>query len=148
MTGVQTCALPISFYPNILYLLIYGAFAFLLSFAREVIKDVEDIDGDERMQCKTFPIRYGINASKALISIVLAVTAAALGVLLYYLFHESTVVSWWNLLLMFDVPLAGLIYLVISAGERGDFHFASIYLKAYFLMGILSMFPFWYYFLR
>lgn len=137
-----------SFYPNILYLLVYGGFAFLLTLAREIIKDIEDVDGDERMQCKTLPVRYGIKTSKLVALSVLLITAACIGSLLYFLFRESSVVSWWNLLLIFELPLAGLCYLLITASEKNDFHYASIFSKIYMLIGLVSMFPFWYYFLR
>ncbi|MEY4594572.1 MAG: hypothetical protein RIQ47_982, partial [Bacteroidota bacterium] len=39
-------------------------------------------------------------------------------------------------------------YLIISGSEKKDFYFASIFAKLYMTMGILSIFPFWYYFLR
>ena len=40
-----------NFYPNIIYLLNYGILAFLVTLAREIVKDIEDIEGDSEMQC-------------------------------------------------------------------------------------------------
>jgi len=42
-------------------------FAFMLTFAREITKDIEDIEGDKSLGLKTFPILFGINPSIALV---------------------------------------------------------------------------------
>ena len=137
-----------SYYPNIIYLLFYGLFAFFISFVREIIKDVEDMEGDRSMECNTLPIRLGINWAKGFALFFLAILVALLTAVIYFYFKESTVISWWNLLLIFNLPLIGLGYLIISGSEKKDFYFASIFAKLYMTMGILSIFPFWYYFLR
>jgi 4-hydroxybenzoate polyprenyltransferase len=136
------------FYRNILYLLIYGVFAFLLTLCREIIKDIEDVDGDERLQCKTLPIRYGEKVAKTIAFSFLFITIVSLSFILYFLFHESTVTSWWNLGLIFILPLIGISYLTLTATEKKDFHSISLTLKIYMLLGSMSMFPFWYYFMR
>ena len=41
----------------------YSAFAFLMTFAREVLKDVEDEEGDRKIGAQTLPIRFGNNVS-------------------------------------------------------------------------------------
>ncbi|HVO73719.1 MAG TPA: geranylgeranylglycerol-phosphate geranylgeranyltransferase [Ignavibacteriaceae bacterium] len=43
-------------------------FAFLINFSRELIKDIEDIEGDKREGILTFPGKYGILNSKLLIN--------------------------------------------------------------------------------
>ncbi len=43
----------------------YGAFAFLTTFLRELIKDIEDMKGDEQYDAKTIPIVFGIKGCKA-----------------------------------------------------------------------------------
>lgn len=47
---------------NFIWLLAF--FAFTNNFAREIIKDVEDIPGDKVIAAKTLPIAYGINIAK------------------------------------------------------------------------------------
>lgn len=137
-----------AFYPNMQVLLPFAVFAFMVSLAREIIKDMEDVDGDERMQCKTLPIRFGISTSKAVVLSILFSTVALQTWLLHKWFSDSTVVTWWNILLLFALPLAGLGYLTATGETSKDYHFASLYAKGYLLLGILSIFPFWYYFLR
>ncbi len=45
-------------------------FAFLISLMREVVKDIEDIEGDKSAGISTFPIKYGVDNSVKLISAV------------------------------------------------------------------------------
>lgn len=137
-----------AYYPNIIYLTFYAIFSFFISLIREIIKDMEDMHGDEQMDCKTLPIRYGIRRAKTATLFLLITMMGLLSAIIYYYFHESTVISWWNLLLIFILPLIGLSYLTGSAEEKSDFHNASIFTKVYMTMGIISIFPFWYYFLR
>jgi len=42
-------------------------FAFLINLIREIVKDMEDVEGDEKVGVITFPIRYGFQKSKYLI---------------------------------------------------------------------------------
>jgi 4-hydroxybenzoate polyprenyltransferase len=41
-----------------------ATFAFLITWLREIIKDVEDIKGDLQNGCHTLPIKYGINVAR------------------------------------------------------------------------------------
>jgi 4-hydroxybenzoate polyprenyltransferase len=44
-------------------------FAFMLTFVREITKDIEDMEGDKSKNLKTFPLLVGINMSLALVFI-------------------------------------------------------------------------------
>lgn len=60
-----------------------GFFAFVMTTAREIIKDIEDIEGDKADGAKTLPIMIGVKIP-ALISVVLIVIDSALCPLLYF----------------------------------------------------------------
>lgn len=60
-----------------------GFFAFVMTTAREIIKDIEDIEGDKADGAKTLPIMIGVKIP-ALISAVLIVIDSALCPLLYF----------------------------------------------------------------
>jgi geranylgeranylglycerol-phosphate geranylgeranyltransferase len=51
--------------------LIPAAFAFLINFARELVKDVEDIEGDRKEHAVTLPVRYGIKPALVIATISL-----------------------------------------------------------------------------
>ncbi|MDR0517347.1 MAG: geranylgeranylglycerol-phosphate geranylgeranyltransferase [Fibromonadaceae bacterium] len=44
-------------------------FAFMLTFMREITKDIEDINGDKALGLKTFPVICGVNLSLSLVFI-------------------------------------------------------------------------------
>jgi len=44
-------------------------FAFMLTFVREITKDIEDIEGDKALGLKTFPVLFGVNFSFAFVLI-------------------------------------------------------------------------------
>lgn len=46
-------------------------FAFLLNLAREIVKDMADIEGDRAVGCATLPIRFGTARAANLVSLVL-----------------------------------------------------------------------------
>ena len=46
---------------------LYAGFAFIISLIREVVKDMEDMEGDAKYGCKTMPIVWGIPASKVFV---------------------------------------------------------------------------------
>ncbi|GIK61528.1 MAG: geranylgeranylglycerol-phosphate geranylgeranyltransferase [Ignavibacteriota bacterium] len=50
--------------------IIPAVFAFLINLIREIVKDMEDIDGDKKVGIKTFPIAFGYQKSKYLILIL------------------------------------------------------------------------------
>ena len=50
--------------------IIPAGFAFFFHFGREILKDIEDLKGDQSDNANTFPIRFGLNPSRWLITII------------------------------------------------------------------------------
>lgn len=46
------------------FIMLLAFFAFVNNFAREIIKDMEDVDGDNKVGAKTLPIQYGMRTAK------------------------------------------------------------------------------------
>ena len=57
---------------------LFAGFAFVISLIREVVKDMEDMEGDRRYGCKTMPIVWGINATKVFVGVWLIVLTGVL----------------------------------------------------------------------
>lgn len=53
-------------------ILSYALFAGFITLIREIIKDMEDMKGDERFGCKTLPIIWGVAHTKKLIYGIIA----------------------------------------------------------------------------
>ena len=50
--------------------IIPASFAFLINLIREIVKDMEDIEGDRKVDVITFPIKFGFQKSKVLILVI------------------------------------------------------------------------------
>lgn len=61
----------------------FGICAFLVTMAREIVKDIEDIKGDKKEGAITLPIRYGTKNS-SIIAASLLLTASISSPLLYF----------------------------------------------------------------
>jgi len=124
---------------------LYAGFAFVISLIREVIKDMEDLEGDRKYGCKTMPIVWGINASKVFITVWLVVLIATLLLLQLYVIQ----LGWrWSILycmLLIIIPLVHVFVKLFSAKQSTDYHYLSRVIKLVMLTGILSMIFFKYY---
>jgi geranylgeranylglycerol-phosphate geranylgeranyltransferase len=57
---------------NISFAIIPALFALLINFIREIVKDMEDIDGDIKNGIETFPSKFGFSLTKNFIVIISA----------------------------------------------------------------------------
>lgn len=121
------------------FTILYAGFAFIISLIREVIKDMEDVEGDRKYGCKTMPIVWGINSSKIFTLVWVIVLLAALLLLQLYV----TFIGWWVTALYgfvcITLPLLQVVRLLIKAQSAADFHRLSTLVKIIMLTGIVSM---------
>src|SRR5882724_7619327 len=73
------------------FAIVYGSFAFIISLVREVVKDIEDMDGDAKYGCRTMPIVWGVNVAKVFGGTWLAVLIGALVIFQFYVLQKA----WW-----------------------------------------------------
>ncbi|MHA7944510.1 geranylgeranylglycerol-phosphate geranylgeranyltransferase [Formosa sp. 3Alg 14/1] len=116
----------------------YAGMAFLLNFIREIVKDIEDINGDYVSGMQTLPILIGRSrASK----IALILTCAPLISLIYYviiyLYSAPLKVAYFIFLII--GPLLYILFELFSAKSKKDYHKISNALKLVMLTGVLSL---------
>jgi len=87
---------------NIVLVTMLAICAFFANLSREIVKDIEDIKGDERSGSRTFPILYGIPRSFLAAAIFLGFGIAAT-----FLPYLSGLFGWIYLLLI--VPVDGVM---------------------------------------
>jgi 4-hydroxybenzoate polyprenyltransferase len=123
---------------NTLVIIVFGyaAFAFLTSFAREVIKDMEDYKGDIQTGCKTMPIVWGIITSKVVTFFVIVITIGLLFLACYKFFKEDQYIAIYYILGLVVLPLLILVIQIIRAKTSHHFKIASLLLKFTMLFGI------------
>jgi 4-hydroxybenzoate polyprenyltransferase len=121
------------------YTVLYASFAFIISLIREVIKDMEDMDGDRKYGCKTMPIVWGLNASKVFVAVWIIVLVATVVVVQFYVLPFG----WWHsalyCMLFVAAPLVWIFRKLFKAQSPEDFHKLSSVVKLVMLAGILSM---------
>ena len=112
-----------------------GFFAFIMTIAREITKDIEDIEGDKIEGAKTFPILYGTKIS-AIITFILIIVDCALCPLLY-------VQHIFNLFYLVVIAIAAIIFiysaiLIIKDQDVKTAAKVSKYLKIGMLIAFIS----------
>jgi 4-hydroxybenzoate polyprenyltransferase len=119
--------------------LLYAAFAFLVTLIREMVKDIEDVEGDRRYGCKTMPIIWGIQVSKIVVTIFLIFLLSLLVLALFYILqYRMWIPSLYNLLFLLIPSILTFRYFQ-QAQTVADFSKVSHWIKGIMLSGILSM---------
>jgi 4-hydroxybenzoate polyprenyltransferase len=120
---------------NIMYVLIYGTFAFLAALLREIIKDIEDLKGDNTFGCRTLPIVWGLRRTK---NVIYLLSAAFLAwVLTLHLTVGPLPMNYFALFLF--APLVLVVIQTIRADTKKDFGRLSLVCKLIMLLGVFSM---------
>jgi 4-hydroxybenzoate polyprenyltransferase len=121
------------------FTVVYASFAFVISLVREVIKDMEDLEGDVKYGCRTMPVVWGLNASKFFCVCWLTVLLAALIFIQFYVLQYG----WWITIVytcfLVIYPILLLLKKLSQATQPAQFHRLSQWIKSIMLMGILSM---------
>ncbi len=118
---------------------LYAGFAFIISLIREVIKDMEDVEGDRRYGCTTMPIAWGMNAAKIFVGVWMVVIITVLAVVQFYVLQFGW---WWSAfycVALIIMPLLWAFKKLFTAQNPNDFHRISSVIKFVMLTGILSM---------
>lgn len=113
----------------------YAIFAFAINLIREIIKDMEDFEGDFVYGRDTIPIHWGMKTAR--------IVVASLSVLLIFpiayllIFHLNDPISLVYIPLTIIVPLLILAFLIFRADSKKHYHQLSTTTKIVMLAGIL-----------
>jgi 4-hydroxybenzoate polyprenyltransferase len=121
------------------YAIVYSSFAFLLSLIREVVKDIEDMDGDAKYSCRTMPIVWGVNVTKVFAGTLNVVLLGSLVILQLYVLQKFRLVLTLYGVLLVDLPLLWILRRLYTAQTKEDYHRLSTIIKLVMLAGILSI---------
>ena len=140
LTGVSIWLINI-LYPQIIIdidnplITIYAVFAFFMTLVREIIKDIEDLKGDDTFGCKTLPIVLGIRRTKFIIYLILIMFGVA--VIVLDLLYVGLPIYYLGIFLF--MPLCFLWIRLIRADTVRDFAWLSRICKIIMVLGIVSM---------
>ena len=128
---------------NLLYKYIFGfsLFAFLTSFIREIIKDIEDFHGDNETGCETIPIVWGKRTAKSIVIGIISNVILLLSFIVYQLLKVQplTQVEYFQvfyIILALIFPFIILLFKLIKAQNSTDYTKLSRLVKLIMLLGI------------
>ena len=119
-------------------LLKYALFAFLLTLLREIIKDIEDINGDKNGGLKTLPILIGRKRAAMIVFVLAVFTTVLILTYMYTSLYRQTIAMLYFLFLIIG-PLLYFCIKLFSAEKKENFRKLSSLLKLIMLFGILSL---------
>lgn len=114
---------------------IYAIFAFVMTLIREIVKDMEDLKGDNTFGCKTLPIIWGTRKTKFLIYFLLTLL---FGTVIYINQVYKQLPQLYFFIFLF-VPLVFLLARLVRADTKKDFYYLSQWCKVIMLLGVMSM---------
>lgn len=135
LSGLAVWVVSIYFPQNQLLVYTYAIFAFAISLLREIIKDIEDMQGDESFGCKTLPILLGVRYTKLFLYFLSAL-------FIFLLFFMSGMLGNKILItyfLILIIPITYFIVRLVYADTKRKFNFLSNFCKLLMLSGIISM---------
>jgi 4-hydroxybenzoate polyprenyltransferase len=113
----------------------FALFAFITTLTREIIKDIEDFEGDVAYGRNTVPVIIGVLSSK-IVSICLIIITIALLFLVWYFFINDTITIVY-LSVFIVLPLLYVVYKVVMSRNKHQLHRAGSVMKLAMLTGIL-----------
>lgn len=113
---------------------VYAAFAFLLTLVREIVKDIEDFEGDFAFGRQTIPIAWGPGTARTIV--ILLTSISLLLVLAAMALYLSGIVSILYTIIAVLLPLGFFLFVFYKAAGKNDYHRASFLLKITMLGGL------------
>ena len=116
----------------------YAIFAFMINLLREIIKDIEDVNGDYKAQMKTLPILIGRERTTMVVfALSFIPLLAVVNYIVSQLYNNMLAVIYF---LIFVVgPMLYFTIKVFSGEQKKDYQYLSNVLKVIMLFGVLSL---------
>lgn len=121
----------------------FAFFAFITTLIREIVKDVNDIEGDKRFGCRTVPIILGLKATKLILVFLEVLTIAGL-TWFHMILHHSGYQIFSIILLIIILLLLLSVFLTIKASGKAAFSRLSLYMKLVMVAGMVSLVATWF----
>jgi 4-hydroxybenzoate polyprenyltransferase len=118
---------------------LYAGFAFVISLIREVVKDMEDMEGDRKYGCRTIPIAWGIPAAKVFVAVWLVVLIGMISIVQVYVLQLGWYWSAAYSIVLIITPLVWILRKLYQAQVPKDYHQLSTIIKLVMLAGLTSM---------
>ena len=113
-------------------------FAFFINAIRELVKDIMDIDGDNKINIKTFPIRFGIPKSKQLVTVL---TFLLIVFTFYPFLNQSYRIEYFIVVMVILNPILVVCLKFLSdKNEEKNLSNVSSLLKLNMIIGLIAIY--------
>ena len=120
-----------------LWTAVFACFAFTVNFTREIVKDIEDVDGDRAENYRTLPVVMGTQTARIYALLFLFIALVIGGVALFFAATQNYSLGTLYLIGMgMCLPLTISLFAVFMANSKEGFHKASLILKIAMAVGI------------
>jgi 4-hydroxybenzoate polyprenyltransferase len=113
----------------------FAIFAFLTTLTREIIKDIEDFEGDMAYGRNTIPVVTGTLTARIVSILLVLITVGLLYVVWYFFLHDKITLIYISCALV--LPLLYVVYQLIISANKKQLHNASRLMKIVMIAGIL-----------
>ena len=118
----------------------FALFAFLLTWVREIIKDMQDQMGDRELECHSLPVVWGDKWTKVFVTGLIVLTIAIIGHLWWHVLPFPT--DWSSLSTRYIVlgivtPMVCTLWLLWAAKIPSDYKTCQQVVKFTMLIGML-----------
>jgi geranylgeranylglycerol-phosphate geranylgeranyltransferase len=111
-------------------------FAFLVNLTRELVKDIEDMEGDRREHAVTMPVKYGVTPTLVLATIsLLLLIGATIAASLFSLYNPA----FSFIVVVADILMCISIVLMWRDHSTGAIKRISMILKIIMIVGLISI---------
>lgn len=121
----------------------FSLFAFLLTWIREIVKDLQDQMGDRELECHSMPIVWGNTVTKIVVTALIVLTTALIVWLWYSVLPFDRTWSSFStryIALGILIPLWGALWLLWAAKIPSDYRTCQQVIKLTMFLGMLYSF--------
>ena len=121
----------------------YFIFAFVATLTREIIKDIEDMEGDQKTGLRTYPIVHGMESARNLSVLISFILFVALDISAYWLFMHEEWAGFAFMIFCLIGPVCFIIVYLKKSEIKQHFSTLSKLTKWIMLAGLLLLIIIW-----
>ncbi|MBK9638642.1 MAG: geranylgeranylglycerol-phosphate geranylgeranyltransferase [Bacteroidetes bacterium] len=122
-----------------LMIALFAFFSFINTFIREIVKDIEDLEGDKQFGCSTMASSLGLKKAKW-ICIILTFLIVSLLIFAQIISRQwESLIPFLYICIFIDIPYLILLRKLYLSENKSDFNKASFWIKLIMFTGIISL---------
>lgn len=120
---------------------VFGGFAFLLNWAREIVKDMEDTAGDKKLGARTIPLVFGFRRSKNWAALLLLFAAG--GTIALVVINKGILDEWFSFLPLLPAAISSIFTLLLLFKSNNKVSYKKTHKSIKLIMICGMLLPLW-----